>query len=38
MGQHIRIAEQEKAELDIAVMLGNHPAMAMFAAYAGKLR
>ena len=32
MGQHIRIAEQEKAELDIAVMLGNHPAMAMFAA------
>ena len=32
MGQHIRIAEREKAALNIAVMIGNHPAMAMFAA------
>ena len=32
MGQHIRIAEQENAALNIAVMIGNHPAMAMFAA------
>ena len=31
MGQHIRIAEREGAELNIAVMIGNHPALAMFA-------
>ena len=31
MGQHIRIAEREQAELNIAVMIGNHPALAMFA-------
>ena len=33
MGQHIRIAEREGAlQLNIAVMIGNHPALAMFAA------
>ena len=32
MGQHIRIAERENAKLHIAVMIGNHPALAMFAA------
>ena len=31
MGQHIRIAERENADLNIAVMIGNHPALAMFA-------
>ena len=31
MGQHIRIAERERADLNIAVMIGNHPALAMFA-------
>ena len=31
MGQHIRIAEREGAELNIAAMIGNHPALAMFA-------
>ena len=31
MGQHIRIAEREEADLNIAVMVGNHPALAMFA-------
>ena len=31
MGQHIRIAEREKADLNIAAMIGNHPALAMFA-------
>ena len=31
MGQHIRIAERDNAELNIAAMIGNHPALAMFA-------
>ena len=31
MGQHIRIAEREGADLNIAAMIGNHPALAMFA-------
>ena len=31
MGQHIRIAEREKADLNIAAMIGNHPALVMFA-------
>jgi vanillate/4-hydroxybenzoate decarboxylase subunit C len=32
MGQHIRLAEASGKKLKIAVMIGNHPAMAMFAA------
>ena len=32
MAQQIRMAEQDDVPLKIAVMLGNHPAMAMFAA------
>ena len=32
MAQQIRMAEQDDVTLKIAVMLGNHPAMAMFAA------
>jgi len=32
MGQHIRLAEESGKKLKIAVMIGNHPAMAMFAA------
>lgn len=32
MGQHIRSAEADGSKLKIAVMIGNHPAMAMFAA------
>ena len=32
LAQQIRMAEADGAPLDIAVMIGNHPAMAMFAA------
>ena len=32
MAQQIRMAEQDDVPLKIAVMIGNHPAMAMFAA------
>jgi 4-hydroxybenzoate decarboxylase len=32
IGRHIEIAEHENLPLKIAVMLGNHPALAMFAA------
>ena len=32
MGRHIQAAEEQGLPLKIAVMLGNHPAMAMFAA------
>jgi 4-hydroxybenzoate decarboxylase len=32
IGRHIEIAEHENLPLNIAVMLGNHPALAMFAA------
>jgi UbiD family decarboxylase len=32
MGRHIMAAEQDNVPLKIAVMLGNHPAMCMFAA------
>jgi 4-hydroxybenzoate decarboxylase len=32
LGQQIMMAEQENLPLKVAVMIGNHPAMAMFAA------
>jgi len=32
MGRHMQAAEETGKPLKIAVMLGNHPAMAMFAA------
>lgn len=32
MGRHMVFAEEDQVPLKIAVMLGNHPAMAMFAA------
>jgi 4-hydroxybenzoate decarboxylase len=32
IGRHIEVAEHENLPLKIAVMLGNHPALAMFAA------
>ena len=38
MGQHIRIAEREQAELNIAVMIGNHPALGDVCGDAGGLR